>query len=760
MTLVLTMPVTWKGNCKIKRAKTSHLTSIEAHALASWQYSLAFLVPSMNDDAERASAKTHRMNVAGPQFLKHSLLGICCWAVLSMILSNKHLSQESMKKEFISVDQSKQRLVLSSVSQDQYIGAAPIFSTSVRMCPAISPEELIPELHSQQEEDETLLQWFNGVCNGTYIEMGALDGIRYSNTFVFNKMFHWRGILVELSPTNYEKLVKNRQEEIANVNAAVCANRGKVHWYLSRSAATSGIWEFTSESYRTKWWKNATFNDTVPIKCSPLQDILEEVAPEHSFFDIFSLDVVGGEYEVLLSLDFEKVGFGMIVVEYGTKESRKNAVIRTLLETNGYHMVQRLGNSDIMVNNDFGNIYKGLIPDPVSIRTPKMDTVLKSASVSTDDEKDRRPDQNINETLLDTAGTTCIPSCNCTNLQFFGKMDSYKLVDMFKIDPVVTPTNTTQMQAVCVWNGKQVNQHLPHWLEIVYRCWSWWAMHNATHQAVIEVPEESQSYWKESLKSSLADGLWRHMKRALSMKIVLQDKKRKEAEGQAMLRATPVTSKTPWFTDVKAARSLRDYVVEKTFPGRSLSGCKQRNISLQRQSISKNESIHRSIHVSHARIGILDRLRSRRLLNHEEIVTAVQSLSSAPVSYKTFEGASFEEQIDFFSSVDIIVSPHGAQLSGVPFMPSCGAVLELLPKSYHIHDFFGPLTSSANLTSSYLYLSDGDPIEEMKNITSYELRKASRAASLCPPVSSIVASVQALIKRWESCCHEIIGSHR
>ena len=235
------------------------------------------------------------------------------------------------------------------------------FSTSARSCPVVPMEKLAPELHSKQEEDKTLLQWFNGLCNGTYIEMGALDGLRSSNTYVFNQVFHWRGVLIELSPPNYNKLVKNRPNEIATVHAAVCANKGTVHWYKSGATTTSGIWEFTAESYRKQWWKNATFNDTIPIECSPLRDVLEKHAPTHSFFDIFSLDVEGDELEVLQSLDFEKVGFGMIVVENDGHDARKDKAVTTLLEAKGYRYLQRLGNNDIMVNKEFDSIYKNLM---------------------------------------------------------------------------------------------------------------------------------------------------------------------------------------------------------------------------------------------------------------------------------------------------------------------------------------------------------------------------------------------------------------
>ena len=626
------------------------------------------------------------------------------------------------------------------------------FSTSARSCPVVPMEKLAPELHSQQQEDKTLLQWFNGLCNGTYIEMGALDGLRYSNTYMFNQVFHWRGVLIELSPPNYNKLVKNRPNEIATVHAAVCANKGTVHWYKSGATTTSGIWEFTAESYRKQWWKNATFNDTIPIECSPLRDILEKHAPTHSFFDVFTLDVEGAELEVLQSLDFEKVGFGMIVVENDGHDARKDKAVRTLLEANGYRYLQRLGNNDIMVNKEFDSIYMNLVaPTGSGNMTEKSDgTIIKvnDATLKAGGMAIPIVKNNISPKPPKETSPTCIPSCNCTNQKYFKRKTDHTLEDLYEIDLIPPTKNSSEMQAVCVWNGKKVNAHLPHWLELVYRCWSWWDLHKDTHRAVLEVPTESQMHWDRAQRSPLAEGLWRQIRDALSVIVVSEPRDGSAAQYSGKRRATPIKSngwtlnddlRMPWFATVETAHSLRDYVVGKTFPGRPLSGC---GADLRQLTVSQKCS---------ARIGILDRLGSRQLLNHEEIFAALQGLVSTPVSYKTFEGASFEEQIDFYSSIDILVTPHGAQLSGAPFMPSCGAVLELLPKSYHCQFFFGSLISSANLTSSYLYLSDGDPQKEIW--TSRSERVAARKGALCPPVSSIVSSVRSLIDKWEQCVH-------
>ena len=44
---------------------------------------------------------------------------------------------------------------------------------------------------------------------GTYVEIGALDGMKYTNTLHLHTCLQWTGLLVEASPSNYEMLVNN-----------------------------------------------------------------------------------------------------------------------------------------------------------------------------------------------------------------------------------------------------------------------------------------------------------------------------------------------------------------------------------------------------------------------------------------------------------------------------------------------------------------------------------------------------------------------
>ena len=131
-----------------------------------------------------------------------------------------------------------------------------------------------------------------------------------------------------------------------------------------------------------------------------------------------------------------------------------------------------------------------------------------------------------------------------------------------------------------------------------------------------------------------------------------------------------------------------------------------------------------------------------------------QALPNSTTIHATeFENASFEDQVRFFSTVDILVSPHGAQLTGLAFMPNCGQILELTPKGYHIPYFFGSLANASGLGYGYVYTSPGDPVNETKAMSAtIDLRNKARSANLCPSTTSIVQGVLDLFENWNNCC--------
>lgn len=94
--------------------------------------------------------------------------------------------------------------------------------------------------YGQRTEDQHALQnYFHNMHNGIYLEMGAFDGQKFSNTKIFDDSLKWRGLLIEANPEEFGRILANRPNALS-VNAAVCEEDRPLH-FVSKGA-TSGVW--------------------------------------------------------------------------------------------------------------------------------------------------------------------------------------------------------------------------------------------------------------------------------------------------------------------------------------------------------------------------------------------------------------------------------------------------------------------------------------------------------------------------------------
>lgn len=153
--------------------------------------------------------------------------------------------------------------------------------------------------HSQYKEDYIFLKYLlnknENVINKTFIEMGALDGIMFSNTYVFEKYLGWNGLLIEASPSNFEKLEKSGRKS-KKIFTAICEKKEIefIDGYKAVNGDPSEIME--------KILKNMDKEKIIKIPCQRMTNLLIDNNFANIFF--FSLDVEGSELNVINTIDF------------------------------------------------------------------------------------------------------------------------------------------------------------------------------------------------------------------------------------------------------------------------------------------------------------------------------------------------------------------------------------------------------------------------------------------------------------------------
>ncbi len=92
---------------------------------------------------------------------------------------------------------------------------------------------------SQHAEDIYAYEhFFYGRGGGTFLEMGALNGLQWSNTVALERMLGWRGVLIEASPSSYKQLAVNRDNQVGEGGARTTRQAPSTKHKRKRSLST------------------------------------------------------------------------------------------------------------------------------------------------------------------------------------------------------------------------------------------------------------------------------------------------------------------------------------------------------------------------------------------------------------------------------------------------------------------------------------------------------------------------------------------
>lgn len=196
--------------------------------------------------------------------------------------------------------------------------------------------------------------YFFGIHNGLIVESGALDGLQYSNTFMFETHLNWQVVHVEADPENFNSLRKNRHKSI-NVNAALCESPRLLHYLFGWTPATRGFVEFMSASLIRNYHepianKEVSIDELPTIPCLKFSTLMSLInVPK---IDIWVLDVEGAEESVLLGTDFNKVRVDTIVMECDQSDRERDNKKIKILEKNSF-TCQLISNDCICKHKSF-----------------------------------------------------------------------------------------------------------------------------------------------------------------------------------------------------------------------------------------------------------------------------------------------------------------------------------------------------------------------------------------------------------------------
>ena len=160
----------------------------------------------------------------------------------------------------------------------------------------------------------TLLRITGPETRGSFIELGAFDGIQGSNTFMLERCLNWTGLLIEANPHHYLMLLASGRT-VPKIHGAVCADppAGGAPSELNFADALGGG---SSQFYATGRGRDVarhTGNGTIHhVPCRSLTSYMADYGM-HQGATVLMLDCEGAEAIVMENSPLSR--FSMIVAE-------------------------------------------------------------------------------------------------------------------------------------------------------------------------------------------------------------------------------------------------------------------------------------------------------------------------------------------------------------------------------------------------------------------------------------------------------------
>ena len=201
---------------------------------------------------------------------------------------------------------------------------------------------------SQAGQDKIIKEFFfKNKKNGFFVEIGAFDGIQGSNCYHFEKFLNWDGIALEPSRIQFEKLKKNRKCKI--LNEAVSHEIKEVEFVEVIEGLTqmSGI----NDNFYQRNMKIITKNERSKTQSINLKTItFEQAVPKNTDIDYLSIDIEGGEMDLLNSINFNDNNIKLISVENNIPAEQN---FKDFFDSKNFIYFDRVGQDEIFYNSKF-----------------------------------------------------------------------------------------------------------------------------------------------------------------------------------------------------------------------------------------------------------------------------------------------------------------------------------------------------------------------------------------------------------------------
>lgn len=205
--------------------------------------------------------------------------------------------------------------------------------------------------YSQYKQDLILDKiFFKDHKLGFFLDIGANDGVTYSNTYFLEKNRNWNGICIEPLPKTFQKLKAYRNCILENCAVGAKSKKDIFFEITGYSEMLSGLKRNYKEKHlnriKNEIEKYGGSKEEIEINTININTLLSK--HNIQFIDYCNIDTEGSEFEILRTINFKKIKIDVITVEANYKiEGLK---IKTLLWLNNYAHLATLGGDMLFVH--------------------------------------------------------------------------------------------------------------------------------------------------------------------------------------------------------------------------------------------------------------------------------------------------------------------------------------------------------------------------------------------------------------------------
>lgn len=195
---------------------------------------------------------------------------------------------------------------------------------------------------SQAGQDLVIDRLFEQKSGGTFVDVGAYDGVTGSNSMFFERWRGWTGVMVE--PVAAQRTKAELLRKATCLPYAVANKKGTADFMEVTEGFTqmSGLIETYDEAMLDRVRADSRHAERVTkVPTRTLSAILKEADIMHP--DFVSLDIEGGEIEVLRKFPFDKHTVGAWSIENNTADP----ALPKFMREKGYELIDFCGPDEI-----------------------------------------------------------------------------------------------------------------------------------------------------------------------------------------------------------------------------------------------------------------------------------------------------------------------------------------------------------------------------------------------------------------------------